>query len=211
MTDNKEPIPKRVRRNSNASVAYLRAGSPDEFTQQQFTVLFMELLRDRHPGPVTLLLRSNRELLYKRLLTSAHVYNKADAALCVNRMRNSYDMKANPKTGPGRECCFCETKRRLNDVTLFKGERGELKPNGTFIMTKQYVSAMRALMIVTRVEDAVIQCMEEIRKGVYDKVLTSNLDCQLALTVKKRELCETYNLCYLIVWMLSGCKTFVIN
>jgi hypothetical protein len=131
--------------------------------------------------------------------------------LCVNRIRNTYQIKPVAKTGPGRECCFCETRRMLNDVSLYKIEQNELVTNGTFVVTKQYVSVLRSLVIVTRVEDAILKFSEEMHTKFEKGDLITNRDCQLFLTEKKRRLCHTFNVCYMIVWTLAGSNTFIIN
>jgi hypothetical protein len=221
---------KAARKLATVSTTYLRMGAPESITQDQFTVLFLEVLRDRSPGLVTGLTRRYSDLLFTRFTSSAHVNGKSDALLCFNALRNSYELKATAKTGTGRQCCFCGTKRQLNDVTLFKVADGRLVPSGTFILNKKYVVALRAYMICNRIEDAVLQSLEQVRGEMKERFLAykeaqensvsiavarKNLmteeQCQISLSKKKRALCEAYNHCFMILWMMAGSDVFAIH
>jgi hypothetical protein len=220
---------KRTRKLANVSTAYLRAGAPESITQEQFTLLFLEVLRDRHVGTVTTITRQYSDLLFRRFIASAHVVDKPDALLCINALRNSYQMQFGAKTGTGRRCCFCGSKKQLNDVTLWKIHNDTLVPSGTFIVNKKYVVVLRALMNCNRIEDGVKQMWEEVKREIYERLvlykeslqvpvssrpvikLMKPEECQLSLSRKKRELCEMYKYCFTIVWMVAGSDVFVIN
>jgi hypothetical protein len=219
---------KRSRKNTNVSTAVLRVGAPDPLTQDQFTVYFLEVLRDRYAGPVTLLIREQVNILFKRFQGSPHVTNRPDALLCVNSIRNSLQLQKDGKVGSGKACIFCGTKRRLKSITLWKEdtESDGLQPNGTFIVNKQYIMALDALLLCSHMEGYVLKALdlvkEELRERVmlYKKAVTegdgenrggvrlmTEVECQISLTQKKRELCEKYNNAFMVVWILTATTT----